>query len=115
MPCEVRISSEFLYDTFLPQEKTLYIFMSQSWETADVRESVKIVKEKWGLTFWIVNVVGSTIARMCDMWLYTHSWVEIWVASTKNIIGQLWVLILMALNFGSKKDLQRCYKFLDYK
>lgn len=106
MPCEVRISPEFLYDTFLPQEKTLYIFMSQSWETADVRESVKIVKEKWWLTFGVVNVVGSTIARMCDMWLYTHSGTEVWVASTKNIIGQLWVLMLMALNFWIKWNLQ---------
>ncbi len=106
MPCEVRISPEFLYDTFLPQEKTLYIFLSQSWETADVRESVKIVKAKGWLTFGIVNVVGSTIARMCDMWLYTHSWVEVWVASTKNIFNQLAVLLLMALNFWIKRDLQ---------
>ncbi len=106
LPCEVRISPEFLYDTFIPQKKTLYIFMSQSWETADVRESVKIVKEKWWLTFWIVNVVGSTIARMCDMGLYTHSWTEVWVASTKNIIGQLGVLMLMALNFWIKGNLQ---------
>lgn len=73
MPCEVRVSSEFLYDTFLPDTKTLYVFMSQSGETADVRESVKMVKEKGCLTFGIVNVVGSTIARMCDMGLYTHS------------------------------------------
>jgi len=106
MPCEVRISSEFLYDTFLPDSKTLYIFISQSWETADVRESVKIVKEKGWITFWIVNVVGSTVAKMCDFWLYTHSWVEVWVASTKNVIGQLWVLLLMALNFWAKRNLQ---------
>jgi glucosamine 6-phosphate synthetase-like amidotransferase/phosphosugar isomerase protein len=46
MPCEVKISSEFLYDTFLPNKKTLYVFISQSGETADVRESVKIVKQK---------------------------------------------------------------------
>ena len=106
MPCEVRISSEFLYDTFLPDSKTLYVFISQSWETADVRESVKIVKEKGWMTFGIVNVVGSTIARMCDFGLYTHSGVEIWVASTKNVVGQLWVLLLMALSFGSKRNLQ---------
>lgn len=103
---EVRVSSEFLYETFLPNKKTLYIFMSQSWETADVRESVRMVKEKWCLCFWIVNVVGSTIARMCDMWLYTHSWMEIWVASTKNIIAQLAVLLLMSLSMWIKKDLQ---------
>lgn len=106
MKTEVRVSSEFLYWKFLPSPKTLYIFMSQSWETADVREAVKMVKEKWCFTFWIVNVVWSTIARICDKWLYTHSWVEVWVASTKNIIAQLWVLITMALNFWIKRDLQ---------
>lgn len=103
---EVRVSSEFLYETFIPKKDTLYIFMSQSWETADVRESVKMVKEKWCLTFWIVNVVWSTIARMCDMWLYTHSWIEIWVASTKNIIWQLSVLLLMSLSMWLKRNLQ---------
>ncbi len=103
---EVRVSSEFLYEKFLANKKTLYVFMSQSWETADVRESVRMVKEKWCLSFWIVNVVGSTIARMCDMWLYTHSGIEIWVASTKNIIAQLWVLLLMSLSMWLKRDLQ---------
>jgi glucosamine--fructose-6-phosphate aminotransferase (isomerizing) len=106
IPADVRISSEFLYDTFLPSKKTLYIFMSQSGETADVRESLKMVKEKGCLTFGIVNVVGSTIARMCDMGLYTHSGVEVGVASTKNIIGQLSVLILMAISLGLKRELQ---------
>ena len=103
---EIRISSEFLYEKFLPNKKTLYIFMSQSWETADVREWLKMVKSKWWLTFWIVNVVWSTIARMCDMWLYTHSWIEIWVASTKNIIWQLAVLLLISLSMWLKRDLQ---------
>lgn len=103
---EVRISSEFLYEKFIANKKTLYIFMSQSWETADVRESVRMVKDKWCLSFWVVNVVGSTIARMCDMWLYTHSGVEIWVASTKNIITQLSVLLLMSLSLWIKRDLQ---------
>lgn len=103
---EVRVSSEFLYETFLPNKKTLYLFLSQSWETADVRESIRMVKEKWCLTFWIVNVVGSTIARMCNMWLYTHSGIEIWVASTKNIVAQLAVLLLMSLSIWLKRDLQ---------
>jgi glucosamine--fructose-6-phosphate aminotransferase (isomerizing) len=103
---EVKVSSEFLYETFIPNKKTLYIFMSQSWETADVRESIKMVKQKSCKTFWIVNVVWSTIARMCDMWLYTHSWVEIWVASTKNIVAQLAVLLLMALSMWLNRDLQ---------
>lgn len=106
IPAEARISNEFLYDTFIPDNKTLYIFMSQSWETADVRECLKMVKTKWCLTFWIVNVVWSTIARMCDMGLFSHAWSEIWVASTKNIIWQLWVLVLMAISMWLKRNLQ---------
>ncbi|MDC0506244.1 glutamine--fructose-6-phosphate transaminase (isomerizing) [Candidatus Gracilibacteria bacterium] len=106
IPTEVRISSEFLYDTFIPNKKTLYIFLSQSGETADVRESVKIVQQKGCLTFGIVNTVGSTIARMCDLGLYTHCGIEVGVASTKNIVGQYGVLLLMAMSLGLSRDLQ---------
>jgi glutamine---fructose-6-phosphate transaminase (isomerizing) len=106
IPATVTISSEFLYDTFIPDSKTLYIFLSQSWETADVRESLRIVKEKWCMTFGIVNVVGSTIARMSDMGLFSHAGVEVWVASTKNVVAQIGVLLIMALSLGSKRNLQ---------
>jgi glucosamine--fructose-6-phosphate aminotransferase (isomerizing) len=80
--------------------------MSQSGETADVRESVKKVQQKWCHTFGIVNTAGSTISRMCDMWMHTHAWAEIGVASTKNVIAQLSVLLIMALDFGGKRNLQ---------
>lgn len=103
---EVRISSEFLYETFVPSKKTLYIFMSQSGETADVREGLRMVKQKGCLTFGIVNVVGSTIARMCDMWLYSHSGIEVWVASTKNIVAQLAVLLTMSISMWLNRNLQ---------
>lgn len=46
IPVETIISSEFLSDVFIPDSKTLYVFLSQSGETADVRESMKIVKAK---------------------------------------------------------------------
>ena len=103
---QVKVSSEFLYDPFLPNTDTLYVFMSQSWETADVRESVKKVQEKWCDTFGIVNTAGSTIARMCDSWMYTRAWIEVWVASTKNVIAQLAVLLMMWIAFGTKRSLQ---------
>lgn len=103
---EVRISSEFLYEKFIPNKKTLYIVISQSGETADVRECVKMIQQKDCNTFWIVNVVWSTIARMCDMWLYTHSGIEVWVASTKNVIGQLAVLLTMWISLGLDRNLQ---------
>ncbi len=103
---EARISSEFLYEKFIPNKNTLYIVISQSWETADLRECLKMIKQKDCLSFGIVNVVWSTIARMCDMGLYTHSGIEVWVASTKNVIGQLWVLLTMAISLGLNKNLQ---------
>ncbi len=106
IPVGVTISSEFLSDTFLPDDKALYVFLSQSGETADVRESLKIVKAKWCLTFGIVNVVGSTIARLADMWLYSHAWVEVWVASTKNVIAQVGIMLLMSMSMWLARDLQ---------
>lgn len=105
IPCQVHISTEFKYKKQFINEKNLYIFISQSWETADSLECLKIVKNKWGKTFWIVNVVGSSIARMCDNGLYTHCWIEIWVASTKAFIGQMLTLLIIALYTGNKKDL----------
>ena len=100
------ISSEFLSDTFIPDSKCLYVFLSQSGETADVRESMKIVKAKGCMTFGIVNVVGSTIARMADYGLYSHAGVEVWVASTKNVIAQVWVLLMVAIALGKSRDMQ---------
>ncbi len=102
----VIVSTEFKYKKHFINKKTLYIFISQSWETADSLECLKIVKNKWWLTFWVVNVVWSSIARLTDFWLYTHSWTEVWVASTKAFIGQLWVLLTMALNFWIARNLE---------
>lgn len=111
IPTQVHLSTEFKYKKHFINQDTLYIFISQSWETADSLECLKIVKNKWGLTFWVVNVVSSSIARMTDMWLYTHSWTEIWVASTKAFIGQLTVLLLMSLSLWNSRDLD----YLKYK
>lgn len=80
--------------------------MSQSGETADTRESLKIVQAKGCMSFGIVNVVGSTIARMSDMGLYSHAGVEVGVASTKNVIAQVGVLLTMALSLGLKRSMQ---------
>lgn len=105
IPTTIHVSTEFKYKRHFIDEKTLYIFISQSWETADTRDCLKIVKERWGTTFWIVNVVGSTIARLSDMWLYTHCGMEVWVASTKAFTWNLSVLLLMALYLWNKRDL----------
>ncbi len=103
IPSQIHISTEFKYKKQFINDKTLYIFISQSWETADSLECLKIVKNKGGKTFWIINVVGSSIARLCDNGLYTHCGVEVWVAATKSFIGQLLTILIIALYIWNKK------------
>ncbi len=103
IPAQIHISTEFKYKKQFINDKTLYIFISQSGETADSLECLKIVKNKWWKTFWIVNVVGSSIARLCDNGLYTHCGIEVWVAATKSFIWQLLTILIIALYIGNKK------------
>jgi len=100
-----QIGSEFVYRRINVDPQTLFVFISQSGETADSIEALKLVKAKWWKTFGIVNVVGSTIARLTDMGMFTRAWTEIWVASTKAFIAQLGVLILLTLYFARKNGL----------
>lgn len=103
IPSQIHISTEFKYKKQFINDKTLYVFISQSWETADSLECLKIVKNRWWKTFWIVNVVGSSIARLCDNWLYTHCWIEVWVAATKSFIWQLLTILIISLYIWNKK------------
>lgn len=73
MPTEVTVSTEFKYGKQFIDKKTLYIFISQSGETADSLESLKRVNERGGYTFGIVNVPGSSIARLAKSGLFTHA------------------------------------------
>lgn len=80
---------------------SLYIFVSQSGETADTLDPLKYLKHRWARTFSIVNVVGSSIARLCDAGLYTRAWIEIGVASTKAFTGQCIALLLLAITLAN--------------
>jgi glucosamine--fructose-6-phosphate aminotransferase (isomerizing) len=102
---KAEIASEFLNKNFKVDDNTLFVFISQSWETADTIEALKLVKSKWWKTFGIVNVVWSTISRLTDYGIFTRAWVEIGVASTKAFISQLAVLLLLILHFGIKNSL----------
>lgn len=73
LPTEVTVSTEFKYGKQFIDKKTLYIFVSQSGETADSLESMKIVNARGGFTFGIVNVPGSSIARLAKSGLFTHA------------------------------------------
>lgn len=103
MPVEVEYASEFRYRNPIITEKDVVIAISQSGETADTLAALELAKKKGALTYGIVNVVGSSIARMTDAGSYIHAGPEIGVASTKAFTGQITLLTMMALNIAYKR------------
>ena len=97
-PVEVHIASEFLYNMPLLSKKPLFIFISQSGETADCRGVLVNVKGAGYPTLTITNVPGSTLSREADFTLHTHAGPEIAVASTKAYTAQMAVLALLAVD-----------------
>lgn len=98
----VAAASEFkLYHHFLKPE-SLLIVVSQSGETADVLEAMRVAKSKGSKVLAIVNVQGSTIARAADYTLHINAGPERAVASTKALTGQLAVLLLVAHALAGK-------------
>ncbi|MFT9600360.1 glutamine--fructose-6-phosphate transaminase (isomerizing) [Mesobacillus sp.] len=96
IPVEVHISSEFGYNMPLLSEKPLFVFISQSGETADSRQVLVQVKEMGYKALTITNVPGSTLSREADYTLLLHAGPEIAVASTKAYTAQLAVLAILA-------------------
>jgi len=105
IPTEVEYASEFRYRNPIINEGDVVIALSQSGETADTMAALEIAKQKGAITYGIVNVVGSSIARLTDSGSYIHVGPEIGVASTKAFTGQLTLLILLALHLGRKRAL----------
>jgi glutamine---fructose-6-phosphate transaminase (isomerizing) len=96
IPVEVHIASEFVYNTPLLTKKPLFVFISQSGETADSRAVLVKVKEMGYPTLTITNVPGSTLSREADFTLLLHAGPEIAVASSKAYTAQLAVLAILA-------------------
>lgn len=96
IPVEVNVASEFSYNMPLLSEKPLFIFISQSGETADSRTALVRVKEMGFTTITITNVPGSTLSREADYSMYLHAGPELAVASTKAYTAQLTVLAILA-------------------
>lgn len=97
---EVDVASEFRYRNPLIDNKTLAIYISQSGETADTISALKLAKEKGATTLAISNVIGSSITREADIYIYTHAGPEIAVASTKAYTAQVVLLNILALYFA---------------
>ncbi|MEC7212317.1 MAG: glutamine--fructose-6-phosphate transaminase (isomerizing) [Pseudomonadota bacterium] len=101
---EIDIASEFRYRNLKFNDKNLYIFISQSGETADTAAALDICKKNSVKTCAIVNVIESTIARNADWVLPIHAGPEIGVASTKAFLGQLIVLYILILKLSSIRN-----------
>lgn len=109
-PVEVDIASEFRYRDPLVGKGDLLIAVSQSGETADTLESIRLAKQNGAKTLGVVNAVGSSIAREVDEVIYLQAGPEIGVASTKAFTCQVICLLLFALYIleknGSRIDRQ---------
>ena len=103
IPVECDMASEFRYRDPVIDSNALYIFVSQSGETADTKAAVDYCRDRKIKTLSIVNVKNSSIARDSDYCLYTKAGAEIGVASTKAFTAQLSVLLSMAIHLATIK------------
>jgi glucosamine--fructose-6-phosphate aminotransferase (isomerizing) len=103
IPVEVEYASEFRYRNPVIHKGDVIIAISQSGETADTLVAIEKAKEQGALIFGVVNVVGSSIARISQAGAYTHAGPEIGVASTKAFTAQLAVLTMIALKIAQEK------------
>lgn len=97
---EVEYASEFRYRNPVIHPGDVIIAISQSGETADTLVAIENAKAKGAIILGVVNVVGSSIARISHAGAYTHAGPEIGVASTKAFTAQLAVLSMMALKIA---------------
>ncbi len=100
--CSVEIASEFRYKEPLLDQKILFIVISQSGETADTLEALKMAKKAGLQTLAICNVDNSSIVRLSDATLLTRAGIEKGVASTKAFATQILTLWMLALFIGQK-------------
>lgn len=111
IPAEVHLASEFAYNVPLLSKKPMFIFLSQSGETADLRAvltKLRSVNEDYKFLV-LTNVDASTLSRECDYTLLLHAGVEIAVASTKAYTAQIATLSILAYEVA--KQLSKQPKF----
>lgn len=106
IPVEVHVASEFSYNMPILSEKPLFIFISQSGETADSRAVLVKIKALGHRALTLTNVPGSTLSREADYTLHLHAGPEIAVASTKAYTAQMAVLTILAVDTARTKGIQ---------
>ena len=110
-PVELGISSEWGYGMPLLSKKPLFIFISQSGETADSRQVLVKANEMGIPSLTVTNVPGSTLSREADMTMLLHAGPEIAVASTKAYTAQIAVLAFLAKAVGEANGNEKAKAF----
>lgn len=105
IPTKVHLASEFRYSPFFPEFSSLYLAISQSGETADTLEALRLIQRYKLPTVALTNVSSSTMARDCTGFLLTHAGPERAVASTKAFSAQLTALFWLAHRIALEKKL----------
>ena len=109
VPVSVELASEFRYREPIVGENDLGIVISQSGETMDTIAATELLKENGSHVLALVNVVGSSLARMADSVFYLHVGPEIGVASTKAYLGMLVGQLLLAKHWDSEGKLDTSF------
>ena len=110
-PVELGISSEWGYGMPLLSKKPLFIFISQSGETADSRQVLVKANEMGIPSLTVTNVPGSTLSREADMTMLLHAGPEIAVASTKAYTAQIAALAFLAKAVGEANGNEKAQAF----
>ena len=103
IPTEIEIASEYRYKNPILDNKKLFIPISQSGETADTLECIKIAKKAGLKTLSLCNVDNSSITRLCDATILTRAGIEKGVASTKAFCTQVATLWMLTLYLAQKR------------
>jgi glucosamine--fructose-6-phosphate aminotransferase (isomerizing) len=107
IPAMAHISSEFRHNDPVINPSALHFAVTQSGETADTLSAIKEIQLKGGNVHGVVNVVGSSIARLCGQGVYIHSGPEQAVASTKAFSNMVAALSMFALQVGRSRNISK--------
>ena len=107
IPAVAHISSEFRHNDPVINPAALHFAVTQSGETADTLSAIKEIQLKGGSVHGVVNVVGSSIARLCRQGVYIHSGPEQAVASTKAFSNMVAALTMFALQVGRSRNISK--------
>ena len=104
VPVEFDIASEWVYRNPVINERDLVIGITQSGETRDTIEALKLAREKGARTVAITNMMGSQVTREVDSVLYTRAGLEMGVAASKTFTAQVALLYLVALKLAQIRE-----------